>query len=421
MSMKSTLRANRAQPNRRGIAQFPLPGRSSNPYADLLYAALAALGYPRISFPALTVPALWRGRRRVRFLHFHWLPETSYAPSLAPRTTKASAPRTAKAVLELCRFAFRLAFARLLGYRIVWTVHELRPPSANAVKGRIDRAGKAILARSTQLLIAHDQAMADRLRTYLGRPLAIEIIPHGTFKDIYPTGRPRAELRAELAVAADAFVFLCFGQLRADKQVPLLLNAFASLRPADVRLVLAGVVTDPRLRAEIERAAQADTRIRPMLGDVSPERVGELLALADVFVLARGEIWTSGSLILALSSGLPAIAARTPPAIELLGEDEEAGWLFTPGDAESLANALRRAAADRAEAARKRAAAHARGARLPTWEDVARRTAALFAGAEGERTLTRARSRSMPEQAETPDLREPCRTAPRTPGSSAPR
>src|SRR5437867_2452604 len=146
--VKSTSQASRAQPNRTGVAQFPPPGQSSNPYADLLYAALAARGYQRVLFPALTVPALWRGRRRVRFLHFHWLPEKSYAPSLARSAPSASAGRSAKATLELCRFAFRLAFARLLGYRIVWTVHELRPPSANAMKARIDRAGTAVLARS---------------------------------------------------------------------------------------------------------------------------------------------------------------------------------------------------------------------------------------------------------------------------------
>jgi beta-1,4-mannosyltransferase len=398
--MMGTMLGRRTRASRRGLAQFPPPGSSTNPYAELLYAALAEHGFERRELSAPTVPALWRARREIGYLHFHWLPEKVYAPSL--RTT---AP-PARAGLELCRFAYRMAFARLLGYRIAWTVHELRPRRARSVRARIDRAGSVILARSSHTLIAHDDAMADRLRAELGRPLAISIIPHGTFTDVYPTHRARAELRTELGIEQDAIVFLCFGQLRADKRVRLVLDAFATVRASNVHLVVAGVVAEAGLGPDLERVARADARVRLLLGNVCPERVGELFSLADVFVLARGEIWTSGSLILALSTGLPAVAARTPPAIQLLGDS---GWLFTPGDAGALADAIRLAAADPEALARKRTAARARGQQLPSWEEVAGQTAGLLAGG-----LTGMRSLSVPGP-------EPVRTETRTPRSSAPR
>ena len=187
-----------------------------------------------------------------------------------------------------------------------------------------------------------------------------------------------------------------------------MLEAFGAVAAANVRLLVAGVVAEPGLRADLERAARADARICLLLGDVRPERVGELFSLADVFVLARGDVWTSGSLTLALSTGLPAVAARTPQAIELLGE---AGWLFTPGDATALADVVRGAAADPEALARKQTAAHTRGEQLPSWDEVARQTAGLLAGGA---ELTGMRPRSVPGP-------EPVRTGTQTPRSSAPR
>lgn len=358
--------------SRGAVAQLPPPGRSPNPYADLLYGALAEHGLPRVPFPDFTVSTLWRSRRTIRFLHFHWRPDRWYAPCL-PVYGRAGVLRRVQAGAQVCRFAFRVVCARLLRYRIVWTVHEVWP----ARDARIDRTGQMLLARASCLLLAHTSAVADRLRAELGRSLPIEIVPHGTFKDVYPVIRTAAEVRSELGIPPDAFVFLCFGQMRADKRVGFLLDAFAAVEQPDTYLVIAGQPAHgPSLR-RAQRAARDDARIRVLMEQIPHERVGDLFEMADAFVLARSEVWTSGSLVLALSLGRPAVAARLEPVVELLGEGD-AGWLFDPDDVDSLAHALRSAAADRATAAEKRLVARLRGERLPTWDAVAERTAQLF-------------------------------------------
>jgi uncharacterized protein YciI len=53
----------------------------------------------------------------------------------------------------------------------------------------------------------------------------------------------------------------------------------------------------------------------------------------------HGDGGTSGSLILALSFGVPVVAADRPSYRDLLANGE-AGWLFAAGDSESLARAL---------------------------------------------------------------------------------
>lgn len=351
------------------VAQLPPPGQSPNPYADLLYAALADYGLPRAAFPGLSIRALWRARRNVAVLHFHWRPDHAYAPSLAKLRIREPRRRL-QATVELWRFALRLTCARLLGYRVAWTVHEIQ----QARHERIDRAGQALLARASSVLLAHDRTVAEQLRDELRLPVEVEVVPHGTFRGVYAVNRGREETRAEFGIPAHAFVFLCFGQVRSDKEIPFLLDAFAAADVQDAYLVIAGDSHHGPSGRRVKTAASRDRRIRALLEVVPADRVGELFAMADAFVLARNRVWTSGSLILALSMGLPVVAPRLPSVTDVLGEGE-AGWLFTPGDADSLAQTLRCAALDHGAAAEKRRAAGLRGEQLPVWSEVARQTA----------------------------------------------
>jgi glycosyltransferase involved in cell wall biosynthesis len=88
-------------------------------------------------------------------------------------------------------------------------------------------------------------------------------------------------------------------------------------------------------------------------------------------VLPRGDGGTSGSLVLALTLGVPVVAADAPSYRELVGEGA-AGWLFRPGDAASLASALERAAREPAEARAEKARAAAEVAGSLDWAETAR-------------------------------------------------
>ena len=86
-----------------------------------------------------------------------------------------------------------------------------------------------------------------------------------------------------------------------------------------------------------------------LLGFVREEQVAEVFRACDAAVLPSGEGVTSGSLILALSMGLPVVVADVPTARELV-RDGKAGWLFRPHDLPSLRGALERAGSDPGEA-----------------------------------------------------------------------
>ena len=313
-----------------------------NPYLRLLYRHLAAHGFELAREPRLSLSWLWRARSSVGFLHFHW-PESHYRYGRGPARLRPLLSR-----VKLVLFATRLAAARLLGYRIVWTVHQIFPHES--LDRELEQRGARLLARACSLLIAHDEWTAKHVRSQLGTPSKrVAVVPHGSYVDVYPNGRPRSEVRKELGLPEDAFVFLCFGELRAYKEIELLLAAFSSLSLPRARLVIAGNAKISTVASAVRTASANDTRVVSALGFVPEERVAELFHACDVAVLARGDPGTSGSLILALSLGLPVVAADMPTARKLT-RDGTAGWLFRPHDLTSLRAALASAAADPSEA-----------------------------------------------------------------------
>jgi beta-1,4-mannosyltransferase len=353
---------------------------------ELLYDGLRRSGVEFVAEPPLTVRWLARARKDVDVLHFHWRPDRYYA-WLRPRPKDLDRPpprtQNIRSWLRVALFACRLRVARLLGYRIVWTIHEVYPPETTtrpngAVSRRIDRAGSRLLARRSDLLVTHDRATAERARQELGKDFErLEIVPHASYLEVYPAGRPRAVVREELGIAPDAFTFLCFGALRPEKSIDLVLEAFRGIDDPAVALVVAGLVEDTGSRRSVLAASAADDRVRPLLELVPHDRVRELFDAANASVFGRGEVWTSGSLILALSLGVPPVAADLPPNGELLA-NSSAGWLFRPGNVESLREAMCEAASDPDLARAKGRVALEQARKLPSWAEVAELTAGLI-------------------------------------------
>ncbi len=317
----------------------------------------------------LTVSWLWQRRRDVGYLHVHW-PESLYRLGRGPRLL-----RPALSWVKLVLFAIRLAWARLLGYRLLWTVHQLYPHEREGWAR--DALAVQLLGRASSLLLVHDAATASRVREALpGAERKIHVIPHGSYIGVYPPGRPRGVVRADLGIPDDALVFLSFGELRAYKEVELLLEAFRSTHLPRARLVVAGHPKDARVAASVREAARADPRIVPLLGWVAEASVAELFGACDVAVLARGDGGTSGSLILAMSLELPVVAADQPAYRELL-DGGRSGWLFRAGDVDSLGGALLRVAAEAASVRERGRRAYEVAERL-SWPQAAARTAALL-------------------------------------------
>jgi beta-1,4-mannosyltransferase len=350
-----------------GVVSFP-PVIPQNPFQRLFYEALAPHGFA-VRDGDLKLRWLLRHRREVRVLHFHW-PQNYYRH--APR------PQGLVTWLKLALFAVRLAAARALGYRIAWTVHEVYP--LNTASRRVDEIGSALLARFSHVMMANDRETADFARAELGRSAdKIEIVPHSSYDGAYPPGRDRATMRAELGIDDDTFVFLLFGHVTVYKRVQWFVDAFRAAELPNAALVVAGLVQDEPSADAVRAAAAADDRIKPVLEFIPDERVTELYGAADAAVCPRQDGGTSGALVLALTLGVPVLAADHPTYTDVTGRDA-AAWLFTP-EGEASVTAAFEAASRHPETAAAKGTAGRRLVAPLSWGSMGTRAAELLGAA----------------------------------------
>lgn len=133
-----------------------------------------------------------------------------------------------------------------------------------------------------------------------------------------------AELRASWRVGAEAPAVLCVGRLAAEKNVQLVIRAFAPIKrqhPA-ARLVLVG---DGPLRAQLQRANPEAV----FTGSLNGDALAAAYASADIF-LFPSQTETFGNVTLeALASGLIVVAYEMGAAAQHI-EHEISGFLVPP-------------------------------------------------------------------------------------------
>ncbi|RSK38882.1 colanic acid biosynthesis glycosyltransferase WcaL [Rhodovulum iodosum] len=139
---------------------------------------------------------------------------------------------------------------------------------------------------------------------------------------------------------------LFIGRLDAVKGVPLLLEAFARLRPAHPGATLC-IIGDGPHRAALEQQARA-LGLDPasvFLGYRPQAEVAALLEEADMLVLPSFAEGVPVVLMEAMASRIPVIASQVAGVGELV-EDGRSGFIIPPGDVDSLAERLDRLLSD---------------------------------------------------------------------------
>ena len=202
-------------------------------------------------------------------------------------------------------FAIWLWTVRLLGFRLVWTAHNVLPSSpVFADEARARRQ----LAAACDLVIVHSRATLVQLAALGVRPRLSAVIPHGPY---IVEGSPES-LRTP-GTGSGPRQLLYFGKVRPYKGVEDLLEAFRTLPPnMNVRLTVAGECSGPLAEMMTDLARHSAGRMETRLEQIPDDELSRLFAGADVVVLPFRQITTSGSAILALSHGRPLVIPDLP-------------------------------------------------------------------------------------------------------------
>jgi glycosyltransferase involved in cell wall biosynthesis len=199
------------------------------------------------------------------------------------------------------------------------------------------------------------------------------VADYGVPADRVTIARPGTDRASKARGSSDGVVrLLAIGSIVPRKGYDTLIAALATLSDLSWHLTIGGDCTrDPaavaRLISDIARCRLGD-RIS-ILGAVSPERLDELYAGADLFVLASrfegyGMVYAE-----AIMRGLAVVGTTAGAIPETVPAD--AGMLVPPDDVAALALALRQLMENPDERQRLAAAARATAARLPSWQESA--------------------------------------------------
>lgn len=265
--------------------------------------------------------------------HLHWL--TFLFKGLA---SEEEARATVTDLLE------KLAFIKIQGARLVWTVHNVVSHDTQFVE--IEIAASKAIAEMADAIHFHSAASIDEVETAFPVPREKVLVSrHGSYVGAYPDFVSRALAREQLGVGEDDDVILFTGQVRPYKGVEQLIEAFRSLRARrkNVLLLIAGLARyDPLASVSPELTPEERERIRFTDRFVEDYELQLFLRAADVAVFPYKSILTSGSLMLALSYGLPAVVPSVGMTREVL-EGRNAGALLEAGsDAAALEAAITR-------------------------------------------------------------------------------
>jgi glycosyltransferase involved in cell wall biosynthesis len=176
-----------------------------------------------------------------------------------------------------------------------------------------------------------------------------------------PDPEVRARARAALDLPDATVAVLYAGQLEPRKDPLTAVRAVQRIHASDPPVILLIAGTGPS-EAELRSAAGEETR---MLGQRSD--IPDLLAAADIFVMPSHREGLSYAVLEAMGHGVATVVSDGPGNPEAVGD---AGLVFPIGDADGLACALSRLAADAparaalAEVGRARIATELRAARM---------------------------------------------------------
>lgn len=315
------------------VAYYYLPARrlppdhpDSNPYGALLVQALERQGLEIEFADDFSESYLRQNRGRIDVLHLNW-PHYLYWRD------------DAMAMLAQAReFVRCMHVARELGYKLVWTAHNLYPHDQR--RQRIDHQCRLEVCRLATAVITHCDAAAREVTRLFGRSQNIFVIPHGNFIGVYSIHLTHEQARQELHIPMDHFVYGFFGRVQPYKGLEELIDCFLKLPREDVWLLLSGGSRSDYLDLVRSRAVGHERVVLRAYQRAPSEEIPLIMQASDVIVLPFRKVTTSGSLMLALSCSKPVIV----PALGCLPStvDPAAGILYAPDASDGLYEAMTR-------------------------------------------------------------------------------
>jgi glycosyltransferase involved in cell wall biosynthesis len=313
-----------------GVVLGYFPRGLLNPYQMLLYSQAEHHGVRPVALRTVDeVPlvqiARKMGRRTV--LHIHW---TSLVLEDA-ETEQAS-------TLAAAEFLGMLDELIGMGVRIAWTVHNVLPHECPFPA--VESALRQGIADRAEVIHVMNPTTAEAVAPHYVLPPGKTIeVPHPSYRGAYAEFPDRAAARSMMGYRPRDLVVGFLGSIKPYKGLFDLAGALRVAGENDpyMAAVVAGSlqVEDPAVLESLGRVPRLE--LIPRKTDI--REVTTILRASDIVVLPYVASLNSGAALLAVTFGLPIIAPRLGPFVDLI--DEGLGLGYEPGDgSEGLAAAM---------------------------------------------------------------------------------
>ena len=241
-----------------------------------------------------------------------------------------------------------LLYYRLLGKRIVHTVHNVNAAQRDGHDNAFNRLTLRIQYHLVHHLFVHTESMKRQLQDEFGVPAKrISVIPFGINSTVPVTALTGPEARTRIGLGPSAQCILFFGNIAPYKGLSFLVEALAIVlrKLPNCCLVIAGRPKGSEAYWEEVRSRIAvlglGDRVIERIEYVPDEETEIYFKAADVLALPYAHVFQSGVLFLGYNFGLPAIASDIASFREDVVEGES-GFVCAPRDAPALAAAVER-------------------------------------------------------------------------------
>lgn len=238
------------------------------------------------------------------------------------------------------RYEIATALARVLagsrGIRLVWHRRSDGPFHVTAATQLKNFIGNRMLAPDARMIVLSHELRRQAIATGIGRESITDSFHGVDVERVNSLHQSRAEVRADLCLAADARVALMFGWDPKVKGVDLALDAARRVADDQPKFVLAMVGWEATIQA-----------INAMFGDSLPtwlrvlppiENIADYYHAVDVMLSTSRYEGFSGAMAEAMSTGLPVVATDIPG---VQWAKASVGVCFTAMDAESIATGIK--------------------------------------------------------------------------------
>ena len=321
-----------------GSVLFIPDEKRANPYQSLLAKSLNKFQFQVEYLPKNLrnlVSLAFNNKKVQNIIHVHWLDAFISADSRMKMIAKA-------AVTLLC-----FLMLKIRGKKIFYTLHNLQ--SHESRYPVLERRIYSCFLGMVDGVFAHCNNAAELLGNIHGESnrKKVCVVPHGSYLGAYPERVEMQAAREQLGLSSDKLIFLFVGLIRPYKGLIALLDSMQQLDSPDVQLIIAGKIASDK-DSLLAKAAQ-DPRVALREGFVKDKELALLLSASNLFVAPFRQSLTSGSVILAMSYGLPCIA----PALGCLPETlrKQQALLYDPEIKGALLKTLKIAADQRRQLA----------------------------------------------------------------------